>query len=56
MEAVMIGYRHNEIYKRYRCICCQKKIRFRNFKGHRESKKHKDFVVEFKNVVKKISS
>ena len=55
-EAVMIGYRRSEINKKFRCICCQKKVRLGNFKKHRETKKYSKFVVEFKNVVKKISS
>ena len=41
---------------RYRCLCCHKTIQFRSFEGHRNCPRHKEFVVEFENVVKKISA
>ena len=52
MNNNIVGYRHYEKMKRYRCLCCNKKIQLKNLlKEHKKTKRHKAFMEEFNNKV-----
>ncbi len=50
-----VPYRQYEKMKKYRCLCCNKKISLKYLlNGHKKTKRHKAFMNEFNETVKNI--